>query len=101
MTVNFARISPLSPQIMGKISPACRFWSGVVRVWSGQNSLHPDQKHVNICDAYGGYLSLVRVVRVKCNISHMRARARTRFLSLHFVFVEKDPDHLDQGSKTK
>jgi hypothetical protein len=79
----------------GRFSP---FWSGVVRV----ESIHPDQK----TRAMTGLVRVVRVVRAKFNIIHMRARAYVSLFFLHiihfvrlkFEFVRNHPDHPDQPS---
>ena len=76
--------------------PFLPFWSGVVRV----KSIHPDQRP----RAIAGPVRVVRVVRVKSNISHMCARAYVYLYFLHIVFsltskfefVRNHPDHPDQ-----
>ena len=73
-------------------------WSGLVRV----ESIHPDQK----TRASAELVRVVRVVRVKSHIIHMRARAYAyifflhiiSFLRLEFEFVRNHPDHPDQAT---
>jgi len=73
-------------------------WSGLVRV----ESIHSDQKTRTVT----GLVRVVRVVRVKFNIIHMRARAYVSLFFLHiihfvrlkFEFVRNHPDHPDQTS---
>ena len=69
---------------------------GAVRV----NHIHPDRISVHkIIDL----THLVRVVRVKSNILHMRAHTRARavsFFSVNFIpLFKKNPDHPDQSSQ--
>ena len=93
------RLNTAAPASGGCTSfgPFLSLWSGLVRV----ESIHPDQK----TRAMTGLVRVVRVVRAKSYIIHMRARARMffsffctslLFLSLKFEFVRNTPDHPDQ-----
>jgi hypothetical protein len=84
--------------LLTNISQLCKLWSGMVRV----ESIHPDQK----TRATTGLVRVVRVVRAKSNIIHMRARTRVSLFFLHIVsilrlefeFVRNTPDHPDQAN---
>ena len=82
--------------LLTNIRQLCKLWSGVVRV----ESIHPDQKP----RASISLVRVVRVVRAKSHIIHMRARAYASIFFFHIIsimtfkinFIRNHPDHSDQ-----